>query len=100
MAQTEITPEERKILLKSQQGELDAVEMYNALARTVRDIKDAETFRQLAEEEGGHAAVFKAMTDRVLKPQKTKAVLLPILYRVIGKKRVYHMIARGERQRR
>ena len=38
MAQTEITPEERKILLKSQQGELDAVEMYNALARTVRDI--------------------------------------------------------------
>lgn len=96
MAQTEITPEERKILLKSQQGELDAVEMYNALARTVRDIKDAETFRQLAEEEGGHAAVFKAMTDRVLKPQKTKAVLLPILYRVIGKKRVYHMIARGE----
>ena len=53
MAQTEITPEERKILLKSQQGELDAVEMYNALARTVRDIKDAETFRQLAEEEGG-----------------------------------------------
>ena len=91
-----ISKEERKILLKAQQGELDAVKMYNALAKTVTDAKDAEVFRQLAAEEGGHAAVFKAMTDQVLQPKNTKAILLPILYRVVGKKKLYPMIAKGE----
>ena len=91
-----ITAEERKVLLTAQQGELDAVKMYNALARTVKDPADAETFRQLAAEEGHHAAVFKALTDEVLKPKDTKAVLLPILYRIIGKKKLYPLIAKGE----
>ena len=91
-----ISKEERKILLKAQQGELDAVKMYNALAKTVTDAKDAAVFRQLAAEEGGHAAVFKAMTDEVLQPKNTKAILLPILYKVLGKKKLYPMIAKGE----
>ena len=91
-----ITAEERIALLKSQQGELDAVKMYNALARVVKDSRDAETFRQLAAEEGRHAAVFKAMTNEVLKPKSTKAVVIPLLYRVIGKKKLYPVIARGE----
>ncbi len=96
MAKTAITPEEMKILLKAQQGELDAVKMYRALAKTVRDPGDAETFLQLAAEEGGHAAVFRALTGQVLRPKSTKAVLLPLLYRLIGKKRLYPMIAKGE----
>ena len=91
-----ITKEERKILRKAQQGELDAVKMYNALAETVKDPKDAETFRQLAAEEGHHAAVFKALTGEVLKPKSIKAIALPILYRVAGKKRLYPIIAQGE----
>jgi len=91
-----ISKEERRILLKAQQGELDAVKMYNALAKTVKNAKDAEIFRQLAAEEGGHAAVFKAMTGEVLKPKSTKAILLPLLYKVIGKKKLYPMIAKGE----
>lgn len=77
-----ITAEERKVLLKSQQGELDAVKMYNALAKVVKNSRDAETFRQLAAEEGHHAAVFKAMTNEVLKPKSTKAIV--ILSSVIG----------------
>ncbi len=88
--------EERNILLKSQQGELDAVKMYNALAKVVKDPRDAETFRQLAAEEGRHAAVFKAMTDEVLKPKGTKAIVIPMLYRVIGKKKLYPIIAQRE----
>jgi hypothetical protein len=40
--------------------------------------------------------VFKAMTGEVLKPKSTKAVLLPLLYRVIGRKKLYPMIAKGE----
>ena len=91
-----ITAEERSVLLKSQQGELDAVKMYNALAKVVKDPRDAETFRRLAAEEGRHAAVFKAMTNEVLKPKSTKAIVIPILYRVIGKKKLYPIIARKE----
>ena len=91
-----ITAEERKVLLAAQQGELDAVKMYIALAKAVKDPADAETFRLLAAEEGQHVAVFKALTDQVLKPKNAKAILLPILYRVVGKKKLYPVIARGE----
>ncbi len=91
-----ITAEERKVLLAAQQGELDAVKMYNALAKVVKDTKDAETFRQLAAEEGRHASVFKALTNEVLQPKSTKAVVIPLLYRIIGKKRLYPVIAKGE----
>ncbi len=96
MAGPTLTPEERKHLLKAQQGELDAVKMYNALAATVKNARDAETFRTLAAEEGGHAAVFKALTGEVLRPGSTKAVMMPILYRLIGRKRLYPLIAKGE----
>ena len=85
-----------QMLLKAQQGELDAVLMYNALAKTVRDKHDAETFRRLAAEEGRHAAVFKDLTDQTLQPKKTLATLLPILYRLIGRKRLYPVIAKFE----
>ena len=91
-----ITAEERNVLLKSQQGELDAVKMYNALAKVVKDPREAATFRQLAAEEGRHASVFKAMTNEVLKPKSTKAIVIPLLYLVIGKKKLYPIIARRE----
>ena len=91
-----IAEEEMKILLKAQQGELDAVLMYNALADTVEDPKDAETFRQLAKEEGRHAAVFRELTGKTVQGKKTKAVLVPLLYRILGKKFVYPIIAKAE----
>ena len=87
---------DRKILLKSQQGELDAVLMYQALAEVVKDTKDADTFRKLAAEEGHHAAVVHGLTNENLKPKKTLAILMPILYKIIGKKRLYPLIAKGE----
>ena len=40
--------------------------------------------------------MFKALTQQVLKPKKTKAILLPLIYRLLGKKRVYPIIAQGE----
>ena len=85
-----------KTLLKAQQGELDAVLMYNALAAKVKDKQDAETFRRLAAEEGHHASVFKTLTNQTLKPKRALAILLPFLYRIIGKKRLYPLIAKGE----
>ncbi len=87
---------EMKTLLKAQQGELDAVLMYVALADAVGDPNDADTFRRLAAEEGRHAAVFRNLTGRTLKPKKTLATLLPVLYKLIGRKRLYPVIAKFE----
>ena len=91
-----ISNEDMKVLLKAQQGEMDAVLMYKELAKVVKDKKDADTFLQLAKEEGHHAAVFKKLTNQTLKPKKTKAIFIPMLYRIIGKKKLYPMIAQGE----
>ena len=91
-----ISAEDMKTLLKAQQGELDAVLMYNALADAVKDEADAATFRQLAAEEGHHASVFKGLTNQTLTPKKTLATVVPILYKILGKKRVYPIIAKSE----
>ncbi len=85
-----------KTLLKAQQGELDAVLMYNALADAVKNKNDAETFRRLAAEEGRHAAVFKNLTNRTLQPKKTLATVVPLLYKVLGRKGLYPIIAKFE----
>ena len=91
-----MTRKQFKDLRKAQQGELDAVLMYNALADTVSDPADAETFRKLAAEEGRHGSVFIRYTQQTLKPRRTKAILLPFLYRVLGRKITYRLIAKGE----
>lgn len=65
--------------------------MYNALAKVVKEPKDAEAFKQLH-----HASVFHQLTQTVLQPKMTKAILLPILYKVFGKKLVYSTISKAE----
>ena len=91
-----MTPKQYKELLRSQQGETNAVLMYKRLAQVVKTERERETFLQLAREEGRHASVFHAYTKQVLKPQKTMAVVLPLLYRLLGKKWLYRLIAKGE----
>ena len=91
-----ISKSEMKTLLRSQQGELNVVLMYKELSNVVKDTKDAETFRKLAAEEGHHAAVFYGLTKQNLKPKKTLSVFMPILYRIIGKKKLYPLIIKGE----
>ncbi len=91
-----ISNEEMKVLLKSQQGELDAVLMYKALSNKVKNPADKDVFRKLAAEEGHHAAVFKKLTGQVLKPRNTMAMIVPLLYTLLGRKRLYRIIAKGE----
>ncbi len=91
-----ITDREMRILLKSQKGELEGVMMYKALADVVDDPKDAEVFKQLAAEEGHHAAVFRRITKKDVVPGKVTSFLLPRLYKLIGKERLYPIIANGE----
>ena len=91
-----MTQEQYKELLRSQQGELDAVLMYQRLSKIVKTDKEREAFLQLAKEEGRHASVFHAYTKKPLKPKKGKALIMPILYRLLGKKRLYKLITKGE----
>ena len=91
-----MTQEQYKELLRSQQGELDAVLMYQSLAKVVKTDKERETFLQLAKEEGRHASVFHAYTKEGLKPKKAMARIMPILYYLLRKKRLYKLIADGE----
>ena len=88
--------EQFKELLRSQQGELNAVLMYQRLAKVVKTEKERDAFLQLAKEEDRHASVFHAYTKEVLKPKKTMAVIMPLLYRILGKKRLYKLIDKGE----
>ena len=86
----------REELIHSQQGELNAVLMYQRLAKVVKTEKEREAFLQLAKEEGRHASVFHNYTKEPLKPKKTMAIIMPLLYRILGKKRLYKLIAKGE----
>lgn len=91
-----MTPKQYKELLRSQQGETNAVLMYKRLAQVVKTEREREAFLQLAREEGRHASVFHTYTKQVLKPQKTMAVIMPLLYRLLGKRWLYRLIAKGE----
>lgn len=87
---------EKAILLKSQQAELDGALMYFALSKVAKNPADAEVFRVLAKDELRHALVFYRLTKKRLLPRKQKAITLPLLYKSLGKKRLYPMIAQRE----
>ena len=91
-----MTEKEKNVLLSSQQGELDAVLMYRALAVAVNDERDRETFLRLAAEEGGHAAAFYRLTGVRLAPKDKNAKLLVAAYGRLGRKVLYPLIAAGE----
>ena len=88
--------EHMKALTKAQQGEEDADYMYRKLAEKVTDEGDAKAFLRLAGDEARHADVFRRYTGKILPPNPTKAILIPLLYQTIGKERLYPVIAKGE----
>jgi rubrerythrin len=96
MSDKKIPDNEMKALLASQQGELDAVLMYRALAEKVEDPADAEVFTKLAAEEGRHALVFRGITGKELKPVNTKALQTVMMIKKVGREKLYGMIAKSE----
>ena len=92
----ELTAEEKSAFLKNQQGELDAVLMYQRLAKVARTDREREAFTSLAKDEGRHASVFFSHTRTVLKAKKTKAWLVSCLYRLLPKEKLFPKIAAGE----
>lgn len=91
-----VTKEQMKILRAAQQGEEDAVFMYNRLAGKVKDVSDALAFKRLAKDERRHAEVFRAYTGEDLRPNPVKGIMVPLMYKLLGKEKVYPIIAKGE----
>ncbi len=91
-----MTNEQKKVLLKTQQGELDAVKLYQRLAEKVKDDKDKKVLLEVAADEGKHAAILKSFTDTALKPKGTKASVLGFLYKLLGHNFVMGLLQKGE----
>ena len=91
-----ITMDQMDALVTAQQGEEDAVYMYEQLAEVVRDEADREAFMRLAGDEKRHSDVFRKYTCMDVKANPAKGIFVPLMYRVLGKKRVYPIIAKGE----
>ena len=91
-----LTKKQMNECLTAQQGEMDAVYMYEKLAKRVKDDADKKAFARLARDEARHADVFRKYTNKELKPKIAKGIFVPLVYQVLGKKKVYPMIAKGE----
>lgn len=91
-----LTESQKKILKGAQQGEIDASYMYVQLAEVVDDPADKEAFERLAGDETRHASVFFRYTEQTLKPNPTKAIIIPAMYKTIGKEKLYPIIAKAE----
>ena len=91
-----LTEKQMEECLTAQQGEIDAVYMYEKLAKKVKEEADKNAFIRLAGDEARHAEVFRKYTNKDLKPKKTKGVVVPLMYKLLGKKKVYPIIAKAE----
>ncbi len=91
-----MTNKQKEKLVKSQQGELNAVLIYQRLAKLTKDEKDKEIFLEIASDEGKHAAILKSYTNTVLKPKETKAKLVGFLYKLLGHNFVIGLLEKGE----
>ena len=61
-----MTQQQKKELLRSQQGELDAVLMYQRLAKIVKTEEERAAFVQLAKEEGRHKGGSQARKGKIV----------------------------------
>ena len=91
-----LTEPQKKILKGAQQGEVDAAYMYEKLAEAVDDDEDKKAFERLSADEARHADVFFRYTKQTLKPNPTKAILIPAMYKTVGKEKLYPIIAKAE----
>jgi len=85
-----------KSLLKAQQGELDAVILYQSLAKLTKNSKVKEKFTQIAADEGKHAAILRSYTGEKLKPKNTNAVIVSFIYKTFGHSLTCKLLSKGE----
>ena len=85
-----------KSLMKAQQGELDAVLLYQSLAKLTKNSKVKEKFTQIAADEGKHAAILRSYTGEKLKPKNTNAVIVSFIYKTFGHSLTCKLLSKGE----
>ncbi len=91
-----MTEEQRQILIKAQQGEVNAALMYQRLADLVRDRKIAEQLRLIGREEGKHGSIFYRLTNEKLQVGDREAKAITMIYRIIGAKLTFKFLAAQE----
>ncbi len=87
---------EKGQLLKAQQGELDAVLLYNALAKRAKNPEAKLKFKEVASDEGKHASILKKYTNQTLKPGKAKARIVSLIYVLFGHSYTCKLLMKGE----
>ena len=85
-----------KTLLNAQQGELDAVLMYQKIAKKIKDDEIKAVILDAAKDEGRHASVFHKLTGVVLNPKSLQANAVEFLMTILGKKFVFKTISKFE----
>jgi len=85
-----------KSLIKAQQGELDAVLMYQSLAKLAKNPNVKEKFMQIAADEGKHASILRTYTGKTLKPKNTNAIIVSCIYKTLGHSLTCKLISKGE----
>jgi rubrerythrin len=88
--------EDKKKLIKAQQGELDAVILYRKLAEEMKDTKNREAFLKIAADEGKHAGILRKYTGENLTPKNLKAAVVITMYKVFGLKFTLKILEKGE----
>lgn len=88
--------EQKEMLLKLQQAELDGVVIYQKLAELeeLKDIKDQ--LLEMAADEGRHASLIRSYTQEVLKPSSKQAEEIIKLFNSVGKVKTLEMMSEGE----
>ncbi len=87
---------DKEQLLKAQQGELDAVLLYKALAKRTKNSEVKARFEQVASDEGKHAAILRGYTNHTLQPRKTKARVISLIYVLLGHSFTCKLLMKGE----
>ena len=88
--------QDKKAFLGFQQGELNAVLMYQKFAKITKNPEGKKLYLEAAKDEGRHAAILSRYTGETLQPKKAQATLLGIFYRIMPKKIVHLGVSKGE----
>lgn len=91
-----MTQEQKKKLLKAQQGELDAVILYRKLAEVSENEEVKEMLLKIAADEGKHATIIRDYTKELLVPEYKKANLVLRIYKILGHNFTMKMLSNGE----
>lgn len=85
-----------KVFIGAQQAEINAVAMYREFAKATKDEELKKVFFEAAADEGKHASILSKHTKQKLQPRKSQAKILGIVFKLMPKKMIFKLIAKGE----